>query len=98
VFVFVAVVCGALLLVPLRLVRRHEWWAVLAWLIVGLWMQGVIRQETRYTLEQVFVSEGANSFYQPALHYDALRLLRDFDRLRPGLPPCPGTHARKSCS
>jgi hypothetical protein len=74
------------------MVRRYEWWMVLLWLIVGLRVQGIIRQETRYSLEQIVVSDGANAFYQPTLRFGAISLLQNFDRLRSELP----THARSN--
>jgi hypothetical protein len=92
VFARAALICGAALLVPFRIVRRYEWLAVLGWLAVGLAVQSQIRQETRYSFEQIFVSDGANSFYTPTLKHGALEVLRDFERLRRELP----THARSN--
>lgn len=91
-FVYACIACGLLIAVTPTLVRRLEWWTVVAWLAVGLFVQGSVRQVTRYSFEQIFVSDGASSFYSPTLTYDTRTLVRDFEKLRPQLP----THAQSN--
>jgi len=45
-----------------------------------------VRRLTHFTFEQMFVSDGANSFYSPTKQYSTAMLLTDFDRLRSSLP------------
>jgi hypothetical protein len=85
-------VCGLLIAAPRHLAARREWWLVAAWLVAGLYIQGTMRHQTRYTMEQIFVSDGASSFYSPTLQRGPRRLIQEFDRIRPDLP----THARSN--
>jgi hypothetical protein len=86
VFAQVAVPAFALCAVPSRFVRRYQWWVVLAWLLVGLAQQGLLRSLTPFSFEQIFASNTANSFYSPTRQYSAAALLTDFARLRRSLP------------
>ena len=92
VFLRVAVVCGVLCAIPLRVARRYEWPVVFLWLLVGFALQGQLRSLAPYSVEQVFVSDGSNSFYTPTQHYEPRTLLADFDRHRLALP----THAQSN--
>ncbi len=82
VLVVVAAMCASAAALPLSLVRRHEWLAVVTWLLVGLAAQGLLRSQTRYSLERMFVSDGSNGFYSAAQQYPAGVALREFDRVR----------------
>ena len=86
VFTFSGAIAFALHAMPSSLVRRHQWLAVLAWLLVGLIVQGLLRSLTPFTFTQIFVSDTANSFYSPTRQYTATALLSEFDRLRRSLP------------
>jgi hypothetical protein len=59
---------------------------VLAWCVVALWLQGVIRSITPFTFKEIFLSDTANSFYSAALRYDAATMLGGFEKLRAGWP------------
>jgi len=75
-----------LLALPEPVVRRREWWIVVAWLAAGLALQGWLRSLTSPTFEQIFASDGANSFYSVTRQYGAAAVLRDFERLRSFMP------------
>jgi hypothetical protein len=82
----VAAMVFALCAVPARIARCRPWWMVVAWLLVGFISQAMLRSLTPFTLTQIFVSDGANSFYGPTRQYSAATLLTEFDELRPSLP------------
>ena len=86
VFGWTCIISFALFTLPLRLIDRREWVVVAAWLLVGLVAQALVRRLTHFTFEQMFVSDGANSFYSPTKQYSTAMLLTDFDRLRSSLP------------
>ena len=86
VFGWTCMISFALVTLPLRLIDRREWVVVAAWLLVGLVAQALVRRLTHFTFEQMFVSDGANSFYSPTKQYSTAMLLTDFDRLRSSLP------------
>ena len=69
-FAYACIACALLIAVTPTLIRRSEWFTIVAWLAVGLFVQVSVRQVTRYSFEQIFVSDGANSFYSPTLAYD----------------------------
>ena len=91
-FFYACIGCGLLIAVTPTLIRRWEWPTVVAWLAVGVFAQVSVRQVTRYSFEQIFVSDGASSFYSPTLAYDTPTLVRDFEKLRLQLP----THAQSN--
>lgn len=82
VFLLVSVLACALLSAPGTVADHREWWLVLAWVLVALGLQALLRSLTPFTFESIFVSDGANSFYGVARHYDATTVLGDFDRVR----------------
>ena len=86
VFGWTCMISFALFTLPRRLIDRQEWVVVAAWLLVGLVVQALVRRLTHFTFEQMFVSDGANSFYSPTKQYSTAVLLTDFDRLRSSLP------------
>jgi hypothetical protein len=75
--------CAVIGAVPLDHVSRHQWQLVFLWMAIATAAQGVLRTQTPYTLEAVFVSDGANGFYAPTQQYSASQLLHEFNRLRP---------------
>jgi hypothetical protein len=83
VFAVVCICCAVVAAVPLGELRRYEWRLVLMWVLVATASQGVLRTQTPYTLEAVFLSDGANGFYGPTQQYRASVLLGEYDRLRP---------------
>jgi hypothetical protein len=84
VVVVVCMCCAVIAAVPLDDVSRyHQWRVVFLWIAIASAAQGVLRTQTPYTLEAVFVSDGANGFYGPTQEYRASQLIREFNRLRP---------------
>ncbi len=88
----VLVIAGLMAALPLGLVRRWQWPVVIAWLVVGFGLQAELRSLTRYSVQQMFESDGSNGFYTPTTQYRLDTLLRDGDRIRPTLP----VHARSN--
>jgi hypothetical protein len=84
VFLLASALSGALLAV--RVERLREWSLVLAWFLIALGLQALVRSVTPYTFERIFASDGANSFYSVARQYSATDVLGDFGRLRPSWP------------
>ena len=92
ILVRVWVLGGLACLIPLRVVRRHQWWAVFGCLAIGFVAQEQLRSRSPYRLDQIFVSDGSSSLYSPTQQYSPRMLLAQFNRLRPSLP----THARSN--
>jgi hypothetical protein len=65
---------------------RSGWLAVVAWIGLAFALDALIRSQTPFTFEQIFNSEGANSFYSVTQRVGAASALRDFDRLRSTWP------------
>jgi len=86
VFLLASAMCGALLATPAGVVDRREWPLVLIWLLVALACQGLLRSLTPFTLESLFVSDGANGFYGVTRHSSATSVLNDFHHLRSSWP------------
>jgi methylthioxylose transferase len=61
---------------------RRDWLAVLAWIVLALGLQALIRSVTPFSFERLFASDGANAFYGVTEHFRAGAVLRDFDRVR----------------
>ena len=85
-FVVVCATSCALVLAPREIGRRHPFWLVIVWLLVGSEQQALLRALTPFTFEQMFVSDTANSFYSAAQLHRGGVLLRRFDSLRRSLP------------
>jgi methylthioxylose transferase len=78
---------AALLLVPSRATAGWPTWLQLGlWLIVALVLQWALRALTPFTIEQMFVSDGANAFYGVTRHYYPDTVLREFQALRESWP------------
>jgi hypothetical protein len=71
---------------------RNEWLLLAAWLLVALGLQAFIRSLTLFSMESIFVSDGANSFYSVAAQHDPVWILDNFSRLRREAP----LHAQSS--
>jgi len=80
-----AIACLALIVCGGR-VEGRIWQRFLLWSIVGVTIQVLIRSLAPFSLEQIFVSEGANSFYTVTRRYYASTVLREFDTLRASWP------------
>ena len=65
---------------------RRDWPVVLAWVVLALGLQGLMRSVTPVTFARIFSSEGANSFYSATQYFPARLVLADFDRVRALLP------------
>ena len=85
VFAWACSITFATCALPLKLLDRRQWVVVAVWLVAGLLVQAVLRGLTPFTFEQMFASDGANSFYSPTKQYSTTTLLTTFDRLRPTL-------------
>ena len=59
-----------------------EWRLVLCWLLVALALQGFLRSLTPFSFQQVFLSDGANSFYSVTQRYEPGTVLGGFHRVR----------------
>ena len=62
--------------------RVHEWTPILAWCLLAVGVQGLLRSLTPYPLGAMFASDTANSFYNVALRFDVDSILGNFERLR----------------
>jgi hypothetical protein len=92
----VAIVVAALALFALSrsiaAITRYEWLTVAAWVLGALLLQASLRSLTPFGFNRMFVSSGANAFYQVTLSYPASTALRDYDHLRLEWP----LHARSN--
>jgi hypothetical protein len=77
---------AALAAIPLGLVRRFAWAAFAVWVAAAFFVQFELRSQTRYSLEQMFVSDGANGYYGPAQKYPAAAFLSYPEKIRADLP------------
>jgi methylthioxylose transferase len=84
-----AIACAgvfALLAIPQRFTERHRRLTVAAWIVLGIAVQALLRSLAHFTFEQLFTSDGANSFYSPTRHHGTLALITGFTELRATLP------------
>src|SRR5881296_3390099 len=65
---------------------RLDWPAVFPLIGLSFALQALIRSQSPFTFEQIFNSEGANSFYSVTQRVRAASVLGDFDRLRSSWP------------
>jgi len=65
---------------------RQEWTLILAWCLLAVAIQGLLRLMTPFPLGAMFASDVSNSFYSVALKFDVESILGDFERLRPTWP------------
>jgi methylthioxylose transferase len=65
---------------------RHDWLIVLAWVVAATGLQALLRSLTPFSLEDIFRSDAANSFYSVTLKFDARRVLEDFEQIRSQWP------------
>jgi hypothetical protein len=83
--VVIALAAGLLVSVDPGSTHR-DWPVALAWFVLALGLQGLMRSVTPFTFERIFASEGANSFYSATQQFPARLVLADFDRVRALLP------------
>ena len=55
---------------------------MLSWVVLALGLQGFIRSMTPFSLESIFVSDSANSFYSVTERYDAATVISHFGRVQ----------------
>lgn len=77
---------SALLLVLRPGPGQREWLVVLAWVVAATGLQGLLRSLTPFTLEEIFLSDGANSFYSVTQQFDARTVLDEFRDVRAKSP------------
>jgi hypothetical protein len=65
---------------------RTDWPALLAWILLALGLQALMRSLTPFTFERLFASDGANAFYGVTQRFRAGAVLHDFDRVRMSWP------------
>jgi hypothetical protein len=85
-----SVSAAALVLASSRTTRHRTMLTV--WMVAGLGLQGLIRTTAPASLESIFVSDAANSFYSVARTHEASDLLSRFNRIRARGP----LHARSN--
>jgi len=59
---------------------RRDWQRILAWMLLALAVQALLRSMTPYSFAQMFASDGANSFYGVTRTTSAWTAISDFDR------------------
>lgn len=82
----VSALCGLVVAIPTAVTRRHEVLMIVMWLIVGSVAQYELRRLTPYSMERIFLSDGANGFYTVTRQYAGRTFLSNFDRIRSALP------------
>jgi hypothetical protein len=65
---------------------RRTWSLLLVWILIATALHGWIRSLGSFTLEEIFVSDGANAFYTVAQRHDPGEILRRFDWVRERAP------------
>ena len=63
-----------------------EWLLVLTWIAVATAVQAALRSLTLFSLESIFTSPGANSFYTVTLQQPLSAVLSSFVQAREGMP------------
>jgi hypothetical protein len=86
VFLLVAAPACALLFLPAPRPGLHEWVLVVLWLAVAGGAQWLLRSVAPSTLESLFTSDGASSFYGFAQQQSWLDVLGHFGRVTRGAP------------
>jgi hypothetical protein len=86
VFLLVAAPACGLLFLPAPRPGPYEWALLLLWLAVAAWAQWLMRSVAPYTLESLFTSDGANSFYGFAQRQHWTDVLAHFGRVTRDAP------------
>jgi hypothetical protein len=74
-------IAAGLLLLP-RHPARYDRLVVLVWIAAATLLHGLIRSLTPFSLESIFRSDAANSFYSVTQQYDVRQVLGAFEELR----------------
>src|SRR5262245_27158683 len=77
---------GALLRLPPPATGRQQWATLFVWIAAATASHAAIRSLGSSTLEQIFVSPGANAFYSVAKDYRPSDVLGRFNRVREQAP------------
>ena len=79
-------ICVALLRAEGAGSLTKPWRQIFAWLMIGFGMQVALRYLAPFSMERIFTSAGANSFYTVTTHYFPSTVMTDFDRMREYFP------------
>jgi hypothetical protein len=82
VFLVASIAAIALLFVPTPSTRAGFWSTVLLWIAIATALHAVVRSLGPFTLEQLFLSPGANGFYTVATDHEPMELLGRFHSVR----------------
>ena len=77
---------GLLVFLGSRLIQSHEKITLILSFLFAVFIQSLIRMIYPFSLGSVVQSDGANSFYSPALSYSGIDILSKFITLAPSLP------------
>src|SRR5438874_12856015 len=69
-----------------KYIQTHEWKVVAAWTLAAFAFQVCICALAPYTIENIVLSEDANSFYSVTLRYGPRELLGSFHEIAATLP------------
>lgn len=81
-----AAAAAALLRITRPGTRTREWLLVAAWIVLATGLQGLMRSPSPYTLESLFVSVPASSFYSVSMENEPSEVLAHFNRVRTRAP------------
>lgn len=88
--VLVIILLGIAIFIGSKLIHSHEKITLLSSFLIVLMIQILIRKVYPFSLEEIVLSSGANSFYAPAINYSAMDILSKFSELASTFPK----HAR----
>ncbi len=81
---------GVFIFIGTNLIRTHEKLTLLGCLLVAITLQVLIHRAYPTPLSKIVISDGANSFYTPALQYSPIEIISQYLDLAPSFPK----HAR----
>jgi len=81
---------GVFIFIGNNLIRNHEKLTLLGCLLVAITIQVLMHRAYPTPLSKIVTSDGANSFYTPALQYTPIEILSQYQELAPSFPK----HAR----
>jgi hypothetical protein len=77
---------SGLLLVLRPVSPQRDWLTLIVWIVAATGLHAVLRSLTPWSLEQIFLSDTANSFYGVIQQFDARNVLDEFTRVRARWP------------
>jgi hypothetical protein len=86
VFLAASAIVIVALLVTSAATSRRAWLSLILWIAAATAAHAVIRSPGRFTLEQIFLSPGANAFYTVAREFELYDVLHRTKRLRENAP------------